>query len=349
MEISSPGADASEWSLKGKETQNMILADKIIAERKKKGWTQEELAEMLGVTRQSVSKWEGAQSAPDLERILKMSKIFGVSTDYLLKDELEEVQNTDYMEESESELRRVSMEEANTFLKCKRQTAPKIAWATFLCILSPICLLILSAACEEGMLSLSENAAAGIGMIILLLLVAIAVVVFISCGMATKEYEYLDHEEIETEYGVQGMVKERKKQYEDQYVKCNILGVVFCIMGVVPLFAALVFTEEAFVMVLMLCLLLLLEGIGAVLFIHSGIIQASFQKLLQEGDYSKNKKRNSGLNQSIATAYWLTATAIYLAYSFVTKNWEMSWILWPVAGVLYPAVIVIANELRKEK
>ena len=46
----------------------MILADKIIELRKKNGWSQEELAEMLGVSRQSVSKWEGAQSVPDMNR-----------------------------------------------------------------------------------------------------------------------------------------------------------------------------------------------------------------------------------------------------------------------------------------
>ena len=50
----------------------MILADKIINERKKLGWSQEELADKLSVSRQSVSKWEGAQSVPDLQRILEM-------------------------------------------------------------------------------------------------------------------------------------------------------------------------------------------------------------------------------------------------------------------------------------
>ena len=58
----------------------MILADKIIELRKKSGWSQEELAEQLGVSRQAVSKWEGAQSIPDLERVLAMSRLFGVST-----------------------------------------------------------------------------------------------------------------------------------------------------------------------------------------------------------------------------------------------------------------------------
>ncbi len=68
----------------------MILADKIISLRKKAGWSQEDLAEKLGVTRQSVSKWEGAQSVPDMDKVVQMSRLFGVSTDFLLKDELEE-------------------------------------------------------------------------------------------------------------------------------------------------------------------------------------------------------------------------------------------------------------------
>ena len=68
----------------------MILADKIITLRKKAGWSQEELAAQLQVTRQSVSKWEGAQSVPDMDKVVSMSRLFGVTTDYLLKDELEE-------------------------------------------------------------------------------------------------------------------------------------------------------------------------------------------------------------------------------------------------------------------
>ena len=73
----------------------MILADKIIELRKKAGWSQEELAAQLGVTRQSVSKWEGAQSVPDMEKVVQMSRLFGVTTDYLLKDEIETIEQPD--------------------------------------------------------------------------------------------------------------------------------------------------------------------------------------------------------------------------------------------------------------
>ena len=78
----------------------MILADKITALRKKASWSQEELAEQLGVTRQSVSKWEGAQSVPDMDKVVQMSRLFGVTTDFLLKDELSEEE--DYTRENKA-------------------------------------------------------------------------------------------------------------------------------------------------------------------------------------------------------------------------------------------------------
>ncbi len=55
--------------------------DKITVERKKNGWSQEELANQLGISRQAVSKWESAGAISDLQRILQMSEVFGVSTD----------------------------------------------------------------------------------------------------------------------------------------------------------------------------------------------------------------------------------------------------------------------------
>lgn len=65
------------------EQQN--LADRIQQLRKQNSLSQEQLADKLHVSRQAVSKWESAQSQPDLDKILAMSELFRVSTDYLLK------------------------------------------------------------------------------------------------------------------------------------------------------------------------------------------------------------------------------------------------------------------------
>ena len=134
----------------------MILAEKITVLRKRNGWSQEELAEKLGVSRQSISKWESAQSTPDLNRILAMSALFDVSTDTLLKDE-EELQElpvvtggtelnaevTTPAKEIPEPLRSVSMEEANRYLQLKAVASGRIAIGVMLCILSPVLLSIM--------------------------------------------------------------------------------------------------------------------------------------------------------------------------------------------------------------
>ena len=125
----------------------MILADKIIELRKKNGLSQEELAEKLNVSRQSISKWEGAQSIPDMNKILKLSDLFSVSTDYLLKDEIEEMETQVPIEDHDSSVREasVSMEEANAYLAYKSRIATPMAFAVLLFIVSAAPLIALQA------------------------------------------------------------------------------------------------------------------------------------------------------------------------------------------------------------
>jgi transcriptional regulator with XRE-family HTH domain len=93
----------------------MILAEKILALRKSNSWSQEELAEKMIVSRQSISKWESAAAIPDINRILELAKLFGVTTDYLLKDD---IGKTEYSDVYETDNRiRVSLQESSDFLK----------------------------------------------------------------------------------------------------------------------------------------------------------------------------------------------------------------------------------------
>ena len=326
----------------------MIFADKLILLRKKAGWSQEELADQMNVTRQSVSKWEGAQSVPDLEKMIRLSELFGVSTDYLLKDEMEEDEHIPPSHDMPS-LRRVSMEEASTFLSVKQRTAGTIAYAAFLCILSPITLLILSAISESTAGVLNENIANGIGMVVLIILVAIAAVMFISSGGKTAPFAYLEKEKFETEYGVSGMVKERRAQYRDLHTKNTIAGTCLCIAALIPLFiGAILDADNDLLLTIMLSLSFLIAGVGVICLIKTGIIWASYEKLLQEGEYSKENKEKPSLSSAVYTTYWVIATAIYLGYSMSSKNWGQSWIIWVVAGVLFPAVLAVTDAFEKK-
>ena len=332
------------------EDKIMIFADKLILLRKKAGWSQEELAEQMDITRQSVSKWEGAQSVPDLEKMIRLSELFGVSTDYLLKDEIEEAEQLNSSNDIPT-LRRVSMEEANAFLSIKSKTAKTIAYATLLCILSPIALLMLGAINESTPGILNEDIAGGIGMIVLIIFAAISAVMFVLSGNKTAPFAYLEKEKFETEYGVRGMVKERKAQYKDLHTKNNIAGTCLCITALIPLFVgAIIDADNDLFLTIMLSLSFLIAGVGVICFIKTGIIWGSYEKLLQEGEYSIENKEKPSIATAVYTAYWIIATAIYLGYSLSSNNWGQSWIIWVVAGVMFPAIIAITNAFdRKSK
>lgn len=317
----------------------MILADKIIKLRKKNGWSQEELAEKMQVSRQAVSKWEGAQTIPDIEKILMLGSLFGVTTDYLLKDEIE---NEEFTDETKSSVKRITLAQANDFLKWRKSASVRIAAATFLCIIAVIPLLILGVASEIPVLNISENLAGGVGLTVLLVLAAIAVAIFIYCGFKNAPYEFIDKEPFETEYGVAGMVQERKKAFKNTYSVLNIIGTFICILSPIPLFIGAL-TENEFLTVIMLAVTMILAGLGAAFFIIAGIRWASMQKLLKEGEFAPKVKRRSQIKETVAAIYWLAATAIYLGWSLFTDAWGITWVVWPIAGVLFALVMCLCN------
>lgn len=333
----------------------MILADKIMNLRKKAGWSQEELANQLNVTRQSVSKWESAQSVPDLDKIICLSRIFEVSTDYLLKEELEEPSFAEgvSLPSDAVPVRRVSMEEASEYLRLRREAAPKIAAGTFLCIISPVCMLLLGGLSDFSILGISENMAGGIGLCVLLALITIAVVLFLSCDGKVKDYEYLDKEIFETEYGVTGMVTERKKQFKDTYSSLNIKGTVLCILSVIPLFIAASVDSE-FLAVMGFCILLVVVGTGCIAFTYGGVIWGAMDRILQEGNYTRENKKRKDWIGAVSAIYWLIVTAIFFWHTYGSKGNgqpKYSWVLWAIAGVLYGALIVamkLIERLRKK-
>lgn len=328
----------------------MILADKISEERKKNGWSQEELAEKLGVSRQSVSKWESAGSVPDLQRIIQLAELFGVSTDYLLKDDMVPEEKMAYAKESvqtEQPIRRVSMEEANEFLSQKKKSAPVIANATAMCILSPALLILLGTLADDHVWKISEGVAAAVGCTFLFGMIAAAVFMFITYGIRESHSEHLKTEYFETEYGVTGMVKERSRTYEPIFTRGIAVGVVFCILAVIPLIIAGAMEAPDYVCGIFVAVLLLMIAIGVNMMIRVGIVKSSYDTLLQEGEFSKSEKRVKKKLDAFSGIYWCLATAIYLGWSFWTQRWDYTWIVWPVAGVLFAAVYGIMRVIVK--
>ena len=90
---------------------------------------------------------------------------------------------------------------------------------------------------------------------------------------------------------------------------------------------------------------MILAGLGAAAFIIVGIRNASLQKLLQEGDYTRSEKRRNAIKEVVGFAYWGITTAVYLVLSFLQKGWEYSWLIFAIAGILFPIVMSLCNVI----
>ncbi len=343
----------------------MILAEKITYLRKQKEWSQEELADQMEISRQSVSKWESGASIPELDKIIRMSDIFDVSTDFLLKDayDIDAISRSgqggaseerEFLEASSEEeggagKRVLSLEEANAYLETVRKTSHPIAIGVLVCILSPISLLLMGGWSEYGPVAVTENMAAGLGTVILLLMVAGAVGLFLINGMKLERYEYLEEEEIQLQYGVRGIVEKQREAFSRRYQRSLVLGVTLSILSTLPLLFAAGLDVPEIWLIYCTCVLLAIVSLGVFLLVQADSIMEGFQKLLQEGDYSTEKKKERRKYRPLVGAYWCLVVAIYLCVSFYNNSWKDTWIVWPVAALLFVVLLSICRAVVRNR
>lgn len=334
----------------------MILADKIIYLRKKSNWSQEELAQQLNVSRQSVSKWESGLSIPDLDKIIKLSQIFAVSTDYLIKDDIEELPKSNqyyepetYVKDDYPESTNINLEQATTYMSFITNSAKYVAMAISLFILSPIPLLFLVQFSQDKNSNITEDFAAGLGTAILLIFIAIGVSVLIVFELKSSKWEFLEKNLLNLDYGIAGIVEKKKQQYEKQFTLSIAIGVCLCILGVVPLLIAAGFDPNDMTSIIFTNVLLLFVSMGVFFIVKASMINSCYNKLLQTGDYTAKNKILNHTIQTIAAIYWSSSTALYLYISFTQDNWDESWIVWPIAGVLYIVLVNIIKLILKRK
>ena len=331
----------------------MILADKIINLRKRQNWSQEQLAEQLGVSRQSVSKWESGLSIPDLDKIIKMSSIFGVSTDYLIKDDITEIPETATVNTATSYDEDgsvfISLEDANTYMNLCERLSTFFAIGVALCIICPVPLILLGGLSEMAKYAQYEDIFAGVGVAALLLIVAVGVAILIISGMQTSKWDFLEKQSITLEYGIKGIVEKKKSAYEKTFVTSVAAGVALIIIGIVPLLVAAGFDFADYVYAVLVDVLLIFIASGVFLFVKSGVINSCYEKLLQQGEYSDGGKKTKRRLEPVGTIYWCSITAVYLLISFTSMEWTRTWIIWPVAGVAYAVVEAVAKVVMKKR
>ena len=331
----------------------MILGDKIYNLRNTTGLSQEQLAEKLNVSRQSISKWESGNTIPSMDKIVELSKIFGISTDYLLIDEIEElpseiVANLD----SEKNIKEISLEEARNFINITKESMIKIAFSIFLFIFSSAPLNVLIGLSELPEKYVKREVAIALGIGILLSLVAIGVLILITASAKTYKYKYLESEYFKLSYGVEGILEKELEEYLPKHYRESGLGIVLLILSAIPLITVsliLVNTDKKYYISFAVAALLLIVAVGVFLLVKTSIYKKAYEKLLQKDEFEvKNKILKKRLH-TFSSVYWVLTIAIYLGYSFITEKWNISWINWPISALLFTGLSSIAEAVLSNK
>lgn len=341
----------------------MKLYEKIMNLRRRNGWSQEELAERLDVSRQSVSKWEMGQSVPELDKIVQMSNLFGVSADQLIRDELDlegfadpgaEAQKNIPTEEPESEPTGNLLAESDVIrlLKSARLKNLLTAFGVLLCVLSPIPFIL-----EQFLLAAILSPA----------LVAIAVACFIAADhiwKGTPHAIFSVGDRLSADAA--SYIRENSPAAGRRFLVCNLIGVVMFILSPIPLVVTAIQQRSDWKdwhYELGVAILLAAVSVGVFLVLMRGKEMALWERFrmmmenkipqeIREGEEPQEateRIRNHTQFGLFRKIYWSVITAGYLLVSFLTSRWDYTWIVWPVAGVLFTAAEAIALLVRKEK
>jgi len=134
-----------------------------------------------------------------------------------------------------------------------------------------------------------------------------------------------------------------------KYTFCIAAGVILCIISPLPLIIAGAAGASEFVLVLFVALLLSIVALAVYLFVRSGTVKASYDRLLKDGEYSPRAVEQNRLIETIGGIYWPVVVAGYLLWSFISGDWVITWIVWPVAALVFGAVASAIGNNKKTK
>ncbi|NLK65597.1 MAG: hypothetical protein GX289_10955 [Tissierellia bacterium] len=258
-------------------------------------------------------------------------------------DELAETLGIKQALENKSDIIHVTYEEAEKYIEDSKNIAPKTALGVFLCIMSPTLLLLLLGLRELDALQIKEDRLIAAGLTALIALVAAGVSYFIRYSSILDKYEYLQKSVFELDYSTEQAVRSAMAQDEHSYKSAVNTSVILYILSILPIFLISLLLDIDGASTISVAVTLTIVAYATYNLINKGGINNACQVLLQQGDYSIKTKSNKTL-QTISKVYWLVIVAVYLTYSFITQKWGISWIIWPIAGILYVIIKTVAEE-----
>jgi len=160
--------------------------------------------------------------------------------------------------------------------------------------------------------------------------IAVAVVGFIIIGARNNQYLSFAEKTIHIDPDIRKEIEYERTRRSPWWIGMVAFGVAVIIISI-GLFTVIDYPVELFLNAI---------GFAVCLFIIAGVNTSAYDVLLNKGDYSNKKqmKKAGIMISTAATIYWPIVVGIYLLWSFVFNAWDISWVVWPVAGVMFGAI-----------
>lgn len=235
-------------------------------------------------------------------------------------------------------------EQVNQYLQTVQETSTRIGQGVAMCILAAVPLILLTGL---GAIGLDEKVAAAIGIGLLMLIIGAAVYLFIVNGMKTEKYEDLEKHPVSVNESVAAMIRGKQDQFRPIFARKIASGVLMIILGAGFLAVTGVLSRDGSPLPVMAVIVLLgLVALAVYQFITVGMEQEAYQILLNTGDYTKSNRKGNEIMERYDSVYWTLVVVIYLVWSFTSFNWGFTWIVWPIAAVLYALLSALLGAFK---
>ena len=239
----------------------------------------------------------------------------------------------------------VTPEEAKGFAEAHRRTRFRTATAIVLFILAAIPIVLLPSAAADGLVDLSAGIASGIGILVLFVVVAIGIIMIIGVGKEFTPYRNIRKGKFSRNPSVTRWAEEFAQQHERGRSTALQFAIVCWVLSPVPvlLFTLMLQGHEHhdFLTMVGVAGTLVLVAIGLLILLPAAWAHSAAETLTAAGGSAASGQHDDGdrsIVSVIASIYWPVIVVIFLAWSFIGDAWGRSWIIWPIAGVLFGAI-----------
>ena len=240
----------------------------------------------------------------------------------------------------------VTLKEAQGFADAHQRTRFHVSIAVMLFVLSPTVLIALPAAARAGIVSMSPDVATFIGLLTLLVLVAVGVALMVIASRATEPYARISDGRFTADPAVIHWAEALAEQHSRGRSRALVVAVALWILSPIPLIAFSLLLDGSpqieFWNTIGVVLVLVIVATGLGILLPQAWAHTVAERLTHRAAGCERGASPDGDERSIvgviAAFYWPLLTAIYLAWSFIGNDWGISWIVWPIGGVIFGAI-----------